>query len=122
MSTLQATEKALEGFEPVGVARFGEFVYGYLKGQDLTDTLAQAVAREASKALRSQPSYLSTKSGRVELHIRLFRVLVDAAYRRYAAELTADLLRELRDQIPVGGNTSMPASLERSSDDRVSGG
>jgi hypothetical protein len=73
-----------------------EFVFGYLKGRGVTDALAESVAREAGKAFRDLPYWHASAGGRIELHLRLFRTLVDAGHTSHSAELTGDLLNEMR--------------------------
>ena len=73
-----------------------EFVCVYLKGRGVTDGLAESVAREASRALRDLPYWHASAGGRIELHLRLFRTLVDAGHTSRSAELSGDLLKEMR--------------------------
>jgi hypothetical protein len=73
-----------------------ELVCVYLKGKGVTDGLAESVAREASRALRDLPYWHASAGGRIELHLRLFRTLVDAGHTSRSAELTGDLVKEMR--------------------------
>jgi hypothetical protein len=85
-----------------------EFVCGYLKGRGVSDAIAQSVALQASRALRNLPNWHASANGRIELHIRLFRTLVDAGHRSHSAELTGDLLKEMRNRRKDGMD---PAAL-----------
>lgn len=73
--------------------RRDDFVRDYLRAQHVRPAVAELVACEASRAVGSQPSWHATRNGVLELHIRLFRVLVAAGYKTGSAELVGDLLR-----------------------------
>jgi hypothetical protein len=85
-----------------------DFVCSYLKVRGVSDALAESVAREASRALRELPYWHITASGRIEMHLRLFRTLVDAGHRSRSAELTGDLLKEMRERQEISTGRVAP--------------
>jgi hypothetical protein len=73
----------------------GEFVETYLVGRGVRAAVARKVAREADRAVAWTPSWHASRSGRLLVHIWLFRALVDGGHRSRSAALIADLLGEL---------------------------
>lgn len=71
------------------------FVESYLLDHRVPATIARKVAREAGKAVASMPNWHASRSGRLLVHIWLFRALVDGGHKSHSAELIADLLGQL---------------------------
>jgi folylpolyglutamate synthase/dihydropteroate synthase len=64
----------------------------------VAEGLAARVAQEMNKALRFVPNWHASANGRFEIHVWLFRTLVDGGHKSHSAELISDLLKELNPQ------------------------
>ena len=84
---------------PVDVDRHrqgtAQFVETYLVDHGVRAAVARRVARETDRALAWTPNWHASRSGRLLVHIWLFRALVDGGHRSHSAALIAGLLDEL---------------------------
>lgn len=83
------------------------FVYGFLTARHVPHEVADTVAREAAGALSDAPGWHASSTGRLELHIRLFRAMADAGQASDVAILTGALLKEMRHPSVIATNRAL---------------